>query len=105
MLRTGRSGIFPAQYVHISNSEDRAAGDRGNPQRERDGVTIEISTVLREWQGLLKTYYRERKVLEFKTMKERLTIMFDKVCTIVRLTYYHKLTAICLSSTNAIHPN
>eukprot|EP00026_Physarum_polycephalum_P000045 Phypoly_transcript_00045.p1 GENE.Phypoly_transcript_00045~~Phypoly_transcript_00045.p1 ORF type:complete len:1883 (+),score=230.21 Phypoly_transcript_00045:40-5688(+) len=70
--RTARTGIFPSSYVRISPPVD--------------SITSELGTVLREWHGMLKGYYRDRKMGEFRVMKERLTIMFTKFNKIMSTT-------------------
>ncbi|EGG21230.1 SH3 domain-containing protein [Cavenderia fasciculata] len=61
----GASGIFPATYVVLKNTQDF------------DVVTNELSQVIREWGLLLITYFRERKMSEYKIMKDRLSLLLD----------------------------
>eukprot|EP01133_Synstelium_polycarpum_P010994 gene10994-12806_t len=58
-------GIFPANYVLIKNTQDF------------DVVTNEMTQVIREWGQLLISYYRERRVAEYKIMKDRLSLLLD----------------------------
>jgi hypothetical protein len=47
-LSTGLTGIFPMSYAHVKKTEGE----------NFDVVINEISTVIREWGGILKTYYK-----------------------------------------------
>lgn len=67
VLSSGLKGIFPKSYVKTS----------ARLQEDNDEVMEELATALWEWTGLLKTYYLERKLHEFSSMKQRLTLIMD----------------------------
>eukprot|EP01132_Coremiostelium_polycephalum_P004848 gene4848-6043_t len=65
VVGSGLKGIFPANYVTIKNTEDF------------DIVTNELTQVIREWGLLLISYFKDRKINEYKIMKDRLSLLLD----------------------------
>ncbi|EFA76538.1 SH3 domain-containing protein [Heterostelium album PN500] len=63
---TQQRGIFPASYVVVRNT-----------QHDFDVVTNELTQVIREWGMLLLTYFKERRISEYKIMKDRLSLLLD----------------------------
>jgi len=65
VLSSGQRGIFPKSYVIIKNTMDF------------DIVTNELTQVIREWGLLLIQYFKEKKMNEYKVMKDRLSLLLD----------------------------
>ncbi|KYQ89326.1 SH3 domain-containing protein [Tieghemostelium lacteum] len=65
VISTGKRGIFPQSFVCIKNTEDF------------DIVTNELTQVIREWGVLLISYFKDRKINEYKIMKDKLSLLLD----------------------------
>ncbi|EGC38812.1 hypothetical protein DICPUDRAFT_27977 [Dictyostelium purpureum] len=65
VLTSDQRGIFPKSYVALKTAQDF------------DLVTNELTQVIREWGALLMKYYKERKMNEYKVMKEYLSLLIE----------------------------
>ena len=87
VARTGKTGIFPANYVEVTSSsvstDASASGDAAASAKERKGpmsdaaLLVQIKKTLDEWSALSSAMLIEGKSREYFMLRERITSLAE----------------------------